>query len=79
MLEAGLDSFAALSIVAYLKAMAGAGHTLVVSIHQPRSAIWSMFDKVRPRIFYGAEIVCTRLYLLWSHLSSRDLQLVSPS
>lgn len=41
----GLDSYASLSVMAYLKALAHSGsRTVVVSIHQPRSAIWSMFD-----------------------------------
>jgi len=32
----------------YLKRMArDSGHVVIASIHQPRSAIWSMFDKVR--------------------------------
>ncbi|GAX77856.1 hypothetical protein CEUSTIGMA_g5298.t1 [Chlamydomonas eustigma] len=42
----GLDSFSALSVAAYLRALATAGHTLLMSLHQPRAAIWSMFDKV---------------------------------
>jgi ABC-type multidrug transport system ATPase subunit len=44
----GLDSFAALTVMGYLKRMArDNGHVVIASIHQPRSAIWSMFDKVR--------------------------------
>eukprot|EP00879_Flechtneria_rotunda_P017044 GHRR01017850.1.p1 GENE.GHRR01017850.1~~GHRR01017850.1.p1 ORF type:complete len:820 (+),score=223.92 GHRR01017850.1:95-2554(+) len=43
----GLDSFAALTVMGYLKRMArDSGHVVIASIHQPRSAIWSMFDKV---------------------------------
>lgn len=43
----GLDSFAALTVMGYLKRMAREnGHVVIASIHQPRSAIWSMFDKV---------------------------------
>jgi ABC-type multidrug transport system ATPase subunit len=43
----GLDSFAALTVMGYLKRMArDNGHVVIASIHQPRSAIWSMFDKV---------------------------------
>ena len=29
-----------------MRALADVGHTLVVSIHQPRAAIWEMFDRV---------------------------------
>lgn len=44
----GLDSFAALSVMGYLKRMArDNGHAVIASIHQPRAAIWNMFDKVR--------------------------------
>jgi ATP-binding cassette, subfamily G (WHITE), member 2 len=43
----GLDSFAALTVMGYLKRMArDNGHVVISSIHQPRSAIWSMFDAV---------------------------------
>ena len=43
----GLDSFAALTVMGYMKRMARANRQVVIaSIHQPRSAIWSMFDTV---------------------------------
>jgi ABC-type multidrug transport system ATPase subunit len=43
----GLDSFAALTVMGHLKKMAcDNGHVVIASIHQPRTAIWSMFDKV---------------------------------
>jgi ABC-type multidrug transport system ATPase subunit len=43
----GLDSFAALTVMGYMKRMArDNGHIVIASIHQPRSAIWSMFDTV---------------------------------
>jgi hypothetical protein len=42
----GLDSFSALSVSFFLRALADAGHTLLVSIHQPRAGIWGMFDRV---------------------------------
>ncbi|KAG1658729.1 hypothetical protein FOA52_002744 [Chlamydomonas sp. UWO 241] len=42
----GLDSFSALSVSFFLRALANAGHTLLVSIHQPRAGIWGMFDRV---------------------------------
>lgn len=44
----GLDSFAALSVMGHLKRMArDSGHAVIASIHQPRAAIWNMFDKVK--------------------------------
>jgi ABC-type multidrug transport system ATPase subunit len=46
----GLDSFAALTVMGHLKRMArDNGHVVIASIHQPRSAIWSMFDRVSGR------------------------------
>jgi ABC-type multidrug transport system ATPase subunit len=43
---AGLDSFAALNVMEHMSNLADLGHTIIASIHQPRSAIWDMFDKV---------------------------------
>jgi ABC-type multidrug transport system ATPase subunit len=44
----GLDSFAALSVMGHLQRMARVNeHIIIATIHQPRSAIWQMFDKVR--------------------------------
>jgi len=43
----GLDSFAALTVMGYLKRLAREhGRVVIASIHQPRSAIWQMFDAV---------------------------------
>ncbi|KAI8468849.1 MAG: P-loop containing nucleoside triphosphate hydrolase protein [Monoraphidium minutum] len=43
----GLDSFAALTVMGYLKRMVREqSHVVIASIHQPRSAIWLMFDAV---------------------------------
>uniref|UniRef100_A0ACD5VAW9 Uncharacterized protein n=1 Tax=Avena sativa TaxID=4498 RepID=A0ACD5VAW9_AVESA len=42
----GLDSASALQIVAALRAMAGGGRTVVLSIHQPGARIVKMFDAV---------------------------------
>jgi len=44
---AGLDSFAALNVMEHMHDLAMLGHTVIASIHQPRSAIWDMFDKAR--------------------------------
>ena len=45
MLGAGLDSFAALNIMEHMARLAALGHTIVASVHQPRTAIWDMFHK----------------------------------
>jgi ABC-type multidrug transport system ATPase subunit len=43
----GLNSFAALSVMSHLQGMArGSGRIIISTIHQPRSAIWEMFDRV---------------------------------
>jgi ABC-type multidrug transport system ATPase subunit len=42
----GLDSCQAYSVIANLKALAEQGHTVVCSIHQPRSAIYGLFDQL---------------------------------
>jgi ATP-binding cassette subfamily G (WHITE) protein 2 len=47
----GLDSFAALTVMGHLKRMAGVARQVVLaSIHQPRAAIWGMFDTVGGRM-----------------------------
>lgn len=44
---AGLDSFAALSVMGHLQNVAQVTQqTVIATIHQPRSAIWEMFDTV---------------------------------
>lgn len=43
----GLDSFAALNVMLCLRQLVvQAGHTVVASVHQPRSAVWQLFDTV---------------------------------
>jgi hypothetical protein len=55
----GLDSFAALSVMGHLQHVAQATHqTVIATIHQPRSAIWEMFDMVRlPAHLAGSSFV----------------------
>jgi ABC-type multidrug transport system ATPase subunit len=42
----GLDSYQALNVMEKLRDLANANHTVVVSIHQPRSSIFAMLDSV---------------------------------
>lgn len=42
----GLDSFMAQNVVSVLKNMALKGKTVIVTIHQPSSEVFAMFDKV---------------------------------
>lgn len=42
----GLDSFMAQNVVSVLAGMARKGKTVVCTIHQPSSEVFSLFDKV---------------------------------
>ena len=42
----GLDATTALQLVATLKQLAMQGRTIVVTLHQPRSQMWDLFDNV---------------------------------
>lgn len=42
----GLDSYQSVKVMSVLKELASAGNTVIVSIHQPRSSIYSMFDEI---------------------------------
>ncbi|GAA5912086.1 uncharacterized protein JCM6883_007106 [Sporobolomyces salmoneus] len=42
----GLDAFVARNVMQTLKDLATSGRTVIVSVHQPRSDIWQMFDNV---------------------------------
>lgn len=42
----GLDATSAFQLVQTLKALAKQGRTIIVTIHQPRSEIWGLFDRI---------------------------------
>lgn len=42
----GLDSFQAQNVMVALKVLAKHGRTIITTIHQPRSDIYLMFDKL---------------------------------
>lgn len=42
----GLDATSAFQLVRTLKYLAGKGRTIVITIHQPRSEIWGLFDNI---------------------------------
>ncbi|KAK4057385.1 ATP-binding cassette transporter snq2 [Microbotryomycetes sp. JL221] len=42
----GLDAFTARNVMQSLRDLAASGRTIIVSVHQPRSDIWDMFDNV---------------------------------
>lgn len=41
----GLDSASAFAIMDYMRALAQLGHTIICTIHQPSSEIWTRFDQ----------------------------------
>jgi ATP-binding cassette, subfamily G (WHITE), member 2 len=46
----GLDGFAALVVMRLMKKFCQRGMMIICTIHQPRPAIWSLFEKVsRPQ------------------------------
>lgn len=42
----GLDSYMAQNVISVLKSMASKGKTIICTIHQPSSEVYSMFDKI---------------------------------
>lgn len=42
----GLDSFMAHSVLQVLKRLANKGKTIIITIHQPSSELFGMFDKI---------------------------------
>ena len=42
----GLDSFQALNVMETLKILCMSGVTVIVSVHQPRSSIYKLFDQL---------------------------------
>jgi ABC-type multidrug transport system ATPase subunit len=73
LLFVGLDSHAALVVMEHLRGLCAEGRTVICSIHQPRQAIWDMFDVVEVlsegRLMYfgpKALVILIRcLVLLW--------------
>jgi ATP-binding cassette subfamily G (WHITE) protein 2 len=51
----GLDTFTALHLITVLKNLAKTGTTIIMSIHQPRSSIYRLFDLVLVLNGYGEE------------------------
>ena len=42
----GLDSSSAFQLISTLKSLANKGRTIITTIHQPRSEIWTLFDHI---------------------------------
>ena len=71
--RAGLDSFAALNVMEHMSSLANLGHTVIASIHQPRSAIWDMFDKARFPLAHHGAIQQAGIFSCHASLGSRWL------
>ena len=57
----GLDSASALAVMKFLKNLTHTGHTVITTIHQPSSQIWTLFDKVSflvegRHVFFGRRV-----------------------
>lgn len=46
MVHAGLDAFQAEKVMETLRQLAEDGHTVICSIHQPRSSVYGKFDDI---------------------------------
>ena len=63
----GLDAFMAQNVITVLREMAAKGKTVVVTIHQPSSEVFAMFDRLllmsEGRLAYlGPFILCQNLF-----------------
>ena len=74
----GLDSFQAQSVMQTLRHLASAGHTVVCSIHQPRSSIYAMVDSLMLLaggrcVYYGASgVPCHEYFATLGHAVPQD-------
>ena len=70
-ITSGLDSTTAQTLMVTLKGLARAGHSIVVVIHQPRTAIFNLFDHLlllsRGRVVYNGPACQARSYLELFH------------
>ena len=73
----GLDSFMALNVVQVLKNLARVGKTVICTIHQPSSELYSMFDKMllmaEGRVaFSGTPEEADDFFISWVQLCSLE-------
>jgi ABC-type multidrug transport system ATPase subunit len=59
----GLDATTALQLIATLKQLARQGRTVIITLHQPRSQMWDLFDNILllsegSLVYGGAKDVC---------------------
>jgi ABC-type multidrug transport system ATPase subunit len=70
-ITSGLDSTTAQTLMVTLKELAAAGHAIVVVIHQPRTAIFNLFDHLlllsRGHVVYDGPPCRARSYLELQH------------
>jgi hypothetical protein len=62
-------------VMSTLHALAQSGHTVVASIHQPRSSIWSLFDDLVGTQGRWTSLM-TYLHSAWPRASTVSWQLI---
>jgi len=75
--SSGLDSYAALRLFDALAALAGAGRTIITTVHQPNSQLWSRFTKVL-LLSEGGLIYCGPPATVLSYIASPHIGLPCP-
>jgi ABC-type multidrug transport system ATPase subunit len=68
----GLDATTALQLIGTLKQLARQGRTIVVTLHQPRSQMWDLFDNVLllsggSLVYGGAKDACIPYFETFGH------------
>lgn len=61
----GLDAATSLSVIQTLRTLAASGRTIVCTVHQPRSNIFTLFDKLMVRVVAAWCCRLTRAYSSW--------------
>ncbi len=75
--SSGLDSYAALRLFDALAALSRAGRTIITTVHQPTSQLWSRFSKVR-LLSEGGLIYCGAPETVLSYIASPHIGLPCP-
>ena len=75
--SSGLDSHAALRLFDALAALAGAGRTIITTVHQPNSQLWNRFTKVL-LLSEGGLIYCGKPQTVLSYIASPHIGLPCP-
>ncbi|KAH0559872.1 hypothetical protein GP486_003609 [Trichoglossum hirsutum] len=66
----GLDAFTAMSVIDVLKALAGEGRTIIMTIHQARSDVFKSFDNVLLLARGGSPVYSGQAQAMLSHFET---------